>query len=84
MTSLMAEVEWVTKSIVTVDVEKHCAYYAQERADFEGDDIAFVKDSLEHHIGLKELLEPDTDTEAGLYIEGEWDDGEIRFYKPIP
>ena len=69
-----AEVTRQERVIVTVDAEKLIAAYPTERSEFEGDDLAFVKQSL-NIIGIRDLLDSiGENVDDGITVEGDGED----------
>lgn len=77
MSILTAEIQRTTRVIVTVDVEKCCATYAEDRAGFDGDDADFVRESLK--IWALDLVKYDevSDEDDGVSVEPDGDEIEV-------
>lgn len=77
MSQITAEIERTQRIIVTVDVGAFCEHYKKERADFNGDDEAYVRDFLDSEGGY--LLDefPAPDQHDGVTVEGDYDETEI-------
>jgi hypothetical protein len=77
VSQITAEVERTQRIIVTVDVAEFCEHYKNERADFDGDDEAYVRDFLDSEGGY--LLDefPSPDKGDGMTVEGDYDETDI-------